>query len=265
MSKKLSWVLPAIITFIFITTLSIPFLAFTYQNFTDNILSVSPSLIITAHTGCENTQNNSLESIVKGIESGAACVEFDVRFLNDGTPVLSHDEKGKEESVKLDSALNLLYSYKVYVNLDLKETSFVKNVADLISFYKLEDRCFFTGITEDKVSIIKTYAPKVSFFLNTKITKSQKSDKSYLLGLGKKVKELGAVGINVKHTNINKQCVDIFHSQNLLVSVYTVNSNLDINLALSKNVDNITTLRPTKAVSLISRFSFSACYRVHFG
>jgi glycerophosphoryl diester phosphodiesterase len=251
MKKTLARALCAIITFLFAITLIIPCLALAYLDFTNNIPDVSPSFMITAHTGCENTEDNSLESIIKGIKSGANCVEFDIRFLADGTPVLGHDQKDiNDQSVKLESAFNLLYLYNVKINLDLKEFDYVENIANLVSFYDLENRCFFTGVTENDVAKITASAPDIAYYLNTKIPTSKRNDTFYILDIGEKAKTLGAIGVNLKHTNITAKCVDLWHSQDLLVSVYTVNSRLDINSALNKNVDNITTLKPSLAVYL---------------
>jgi glycerophosphoryl diester phosphodiesterase len=252
MRKNISaFLLPTVITIIFVATILLPCLAYVYLDFTNKIPALSPSFMITAHTGAENTKDNSLESIVKGIDAGANCVEFDIRFLNDGTPILCHDEKQKSnKSVKLDSALNLLYLYSIKINFDLKETSHIEKVAELVSFYGLEDRCFFTGITYDMAAKVKTFAPNIDFYLNIKLTNSQKNDSSYALDLGKTAKDLGSIGVNLKYAHATYQNVKLWHSQNLLVSVYTANTALDINAALYKNVDNITTLKPLKAISL---------------
>ncbi|MGI6439175.1 MAG: glycerophosphodiester phosphodiesterase family protein [Sphaerochaetaceae bacterium] len=48
-------------------------------------------IVITAHSGCENTPLNSLESVLKGIEVGSDAVEIDIRSSHDKKPVLSHD------------------------------------------------------------------------------------------------------------------------------------------------------------------------------
>jgi len=47
--------------------------------------------LITAHTGCDDTLPNTLESVISGIESGADFVEVDVRSTLDGIAVLFHD------------------------------------------------------------------------------------------------------------------------------------------------------------------------------
>ncbi|HKL74400.1 MAG TPA: glycerophosphodiester phosphodiesterase, partial [Clostridia bacterium] len=170
-------------------------------------------------------------------------------FLDDGTPVLSHDfDEKNENSVQLDSAFNLLFPYSIKINLDMKETHYIDKVASLIEFYSLDDRSFLTGITEDKVEQVKSLAPNIDFYLNIKIPISKKYNVSYINEIGEKAKALGAIGINLHHSNITKESVSLWHSQGLLVSVYTANSAFDINVALYKNVDNITTLKPLRAV-----------------
>ena len=75
----------------------------------------------TAHTGCMDTDDNSLESIEKGAEYGADIVEFDLNFTADNTPVLCHDEpKGGE--VTLEEAFKKLGS-RVVKNHEILENS----------------------------------------------------------------------------------------------------------------------------------------------
>ena len=50
--------------------------------------------MITAHSGCEGTSDDSIASIETGIALGADCVEVDVRTGKDGSLQLSHDEIG---------------------------------------------------------------------------------------------------------------------------------------------------------------------------
>ena len=47
--------------------------------------------LITAHSGFNNTPQNTLESVIVGMESGADFVEVDVRSTKDGIVVLFHD------------------------------------------------------------------------------------------------------------------------------------------------------------------------------
>ncbi len=47
---------------------------------------------ITAHSGCENTPENSMESVRTGIALGADFVEVDVRLDPKGTPRLMKED-----------------------------------------------------------------------------------------------------------------------------------------------------------------------------
>ena len=49
-------------------------------------------IMITAHSGCEGTPDNSMESIRKGIELGADCIEIDIRMDPHGEQRLTHNE-----------------------------------------------------------------------------------------------------------------------------------------------------------------------------
>ena len=72
---------------------------------------------ITAHTGCMNTEENSIESMETGIENGAKIIEFDVNFLSDGTAILAHDEPTGNE-LKLESAFEFLANISRVCNAD---------------------------------------------------------------------------------------------------------------------------------------------------
>lgn len=241
-----------IIAVFLLVALIIPLAGLFYADYVVKLPYFRDSFIITAHTGCENTKENSLESITAGIKGGADAIEFDIRFLDDGTPILCHDEKDKGiKNVKLESAFNLLYTYAVKINLDLKETTHLDKVATLISFYNLEDRCYFTGVDKDKVAAVKSMAPDIAFYLNIKLTNKQKNNALYIEEIGQTAKSLGAIGINLNFRELSKENSNIWHSQGLLVSAYTLNLTTDIYLALNKNVDNITTLKPAKIVALV--------------
>ena len=78
-------------------------------------------ILITAHSGCEGTAENSLESILRGIALGADCVEIDVQVDEDGRLYLSHDplpDPGK--AVSFPDALRPIAESGIAVNCDLK-------------------------------------------------------------------------------------------------------------------------------------------------
>ena len=78
--------------------------------------------MITAHSGCDNTPENSLEFLGKALGMEVDAVEIDVRKSRDGRLILSHDET-KEDAVSLEVAFRMAREFpKKKVNCDLKET-----------------------------------------------------------------------------------------------------------------------------------------------
>ncbi len=206
----------------------------------------------TAHTGCVKAADNSLEAIEEGVKHGADIIEFDLNFLPDGTPVLSHDKpKGKE--VTLDEAFKKVSEYEnLKVNVDVKTTKNIKAVYPLAQKYSIEDRIFYTGIGLDFVEAVKKDSPEVPYYLNVSVDKPKKQTPEYLDELVETVKDSGAVGINFNKNHATKKLVDTFHKNGLQVSIWTVNKKRKMYKILFLGPDNITTKRPDKLEEILN-------------
>lgn len=206
------------------------------------------NITITAHTGCEKTPANSIESISAGASAGADIVEFDIRFDKNNMPVLSHDEpKGGE--ITLEQAFEKLTEYKeLKANIDIKSTSNLREIQRLAEKYNLLDRVFYTGVFEHFVEAVKKDSPKIPYYLNiTDVIKPKKHSQEYLLSLVKKVKDNDAIGINFHYKNASKKLVNTFHDNGLLVSIWTVNRKWKFIRIINMSPDNITTKKPKLA------------------
>ncbi len=193
---------------------------------------------LTAHTGCIKTKENSLESIEAGIKNGADIVEFDLSFLGEN-PVLSHD-KPEGGEVTLEDAFKKVSEYEhIKVNVDVKETAYLEKVLPLAQKYGIENRIFFTGIKDEFVSEARKTG--VEYYLNVNVEKKRNQTDEYLTALVEKVKNSGAIGINFNKDNATKRLVDIFHENNLLVSIWTVDRKHKMKKIIAMNPDNITT------------------------
>ncbi len=212
---------------------------------------LSNNFTYTAHTGCVNTKDNSLEAIEAGEKFGADIVEFDLNFLPDGTPVLSHDKpKGKE--VTLEEAFKKVSEYEnLKANVDVKNVQNLKAVYPLAQKYGLENRIFYTGITTEFLEAVRKDSPEISYYLNASVVKPGKQTPEYLEGLVKKVKDSGAVGINFNKDHATKKLVDAFHENDLEVSIWTVNKKRKMYKILLLKPDNITTRRPDKLQEIL--------------
>lgn len=214
-------------------------------------ITLPESFTYTAHTGCVDTKDNSLEAIEIGAKFGADIVEFDLNFLSDGTPVLAHDEpKGNE--ITLDQAFKKVSEYKnLKVNVDAKSVANLKVVYPLAKKHGIENRIFYTGIELKDIEAVKKDSPEVSYYLNVDVQKPGKQNAEYLDALVKEVKESGAIGINFNKDNATKELVDIFHENGLLVSIWTVNKEKEMYEVLHLAPDNITTRNPDKMQDIL--------------
>ena len=220
-----------------------------YNNMKNRKVQLPEKFTITAHTGCENTEDNSLEAIRKGYESGADTVEFDLNFTSDGTPVLAHDD-AEDSTVSLEDAFELIAELPgITVNVDCKATDNLKAVSELAEKYGVKDRIFYTGIEEKDVVAVKAQTPDIAYWLN--FQPERKKDREYLESVADKVESLGAVGINLNHKYCSKELVEYFHERGLLVSVWTVNSEYTMIKAVELGADNITTRKPSKLKEIV--------------
>ena len=115
---------------------------------------LSGSITVTAHSGCLDLPDNSVEAMKAGVEAGARIFEFALNFTADGTPVLSHealDEDG--EYVTLEEAFAFLAEHPgILANVDVKNNGHIEAVPSLAEKAGILDRIFFTGIEERLVT-----------------------------------------------------------------------------------------------------------------
>ncbi len=206
---------------------------------------------ITAHTGCMDTEDNSLESIKKGVENGATVVEFDLYFTNDGIPVLAHDEPVGGE-ITLDEAFEYISHFdNIKVNVDIKTCDALEKVYPLAVKHGVEDRIFYTGVKDEFVDFVKKDSPQVKYYLNVDVKAGKADDRDYILSLVDKVKNAGAIGINFNYKNATNELVEVFHENGLLVSIWTVDNEYNMYKFLSFEPDNITTRHPDKLSEIV--------------
>ena len=103
--------------------------------------------IITAHSGCEGTPDNSIAHIKTAIASGAECFEIDINAAPDGMLYLTHDKPSSYEGIPLfEECLKLAAAdEKIMINCDVKTEWLKAPVIALAKKYGMESRILFTG------------------------------------------------------------------------------------------------------------------------
>ena len=211
---------------------------------------------ITAHSGCMDYPDNSIEAMAAGIDVGANIVEFDLYYTADGTPVLSHNtpEEGADYVTLAEVFAFLAEQDGILANVDVKSTAHLEKVPVLAEAAGVTDRIFFTGVREEDIPVVREKCPDIPYYLNTDISKDDD-----FKALAEKTAALGAIGINIYWENASPRMISVFHKRDLDVSVWTVNDpDAMIEMTLM-GADNITTRHPDIACDIIRRECLLTC------
>lgn len=200
---------------------------------------------VTAHTGNEKTRDNSLESIRSAARNGADIVEFDLLYRKDGTPVMRHSHPVFPNTPKVESGFAEVAKTNLRINIDVKETTYLKETIALAEKMGVKDRCFFTGINEKDVPAAREQCPEITYYLNYSVDRDKNEDDDYVNGIVKLIKDLGAVGINCHYRGMNGKLCNALHEAGLEVSVWTCNDIDTYRKMAELGVDNITTRFPS--------------------
>ncbi len=200
---------------------------------------------LTYHAGALNTKPNTVESIEAALADGAKVVEFDVSFRPDGTAVIIHADKPKEnEGVLLDNALAAVAKNKnCRINLDIKSTANLPQVDALVKKRGLSERVFYTGVFRDWVETVKENSD-IPYYLNHNVSAEEAASTILLQKLAEEIISLGAIGLNSNFSNANASVTEVMHKNGLFVSLWTVNSSKDAARVIGYLPDNITTKKP---------------------
>lgn len=208
----------------------------------------------TAHTGCEDTPENSLASLEKATALGVPVVEVDVTLRADGTPVLLHAPCAAEnEGVLLTDALAYIKAHDdaVQVNLDLKAFANTGGIQGIVQQAGMLGRCFFTGVEEQNTQTVKIDAPDMPFYLNINPDRLRLNNAHYIMSIVYKARQSGAVGINCNFMHVSGKLVEVCRREGLKVSVWTVDNKPAMQYMLRLAPDNITTRYPVLFTSVL--------------
>lgn len=221
-------------------------------------LNLPEGFTVTAHAGALNTEPNTMDSITKSLEFiGEGVIEVDVRFTSSGKPVLSHNEVKSDgnEYVSLEEFFSVLKEYPARVNLDLKEFSNLPVIQELAEKNDVMDQVFFTGVFEEEAQNAKTSCPDIPYYLNVYPNPLRIKNDSYLESISKTITDCGAIGININYRLVSEEMISKMHEKNLLVSLWTVDNEADMYIALAEAPDNITTRNPDILKDIIQKQS----------
>ena len=199
--------------------------------------------VITAHSGCEKTPDNSREHILAAIASGAEMIEVDVRQAPDGTLYLSHDVP---EDISVRPLLSELFELiapqeNMEMNLDVKTEGLIKPVMALAEKYDLASRIVFTGACNEN--------RKLANSLGAEMWRSVWDQELLAAGISDNERD-GSPYLNVYFPMITEEAENALRKFGSSFSAWTVNDEANIRRFLEMGIANITTRMPVLAMRL---------------
>ncbi|WP_217593961.1 glycerophosphodiester phosphodiesterase [Cohnella sp. GbtcB17] len=221
--------------------------------------------LITAHTGCMGTPDNSVESARAGLSLGADIIEDDIRVTRDGVLVLSHDDRvvladGRIASlsrltlqeldaglsapiVRLETVLDLLVGGgQARMNLDLKTDDCIEPVMALIRRRELADRVLLTGCEYGRAVRANDADGGIAKLLNVDIGSFRTSVYVEAIKTAcEDAQRAGCFGLNVPYQLALPELLTLASDRGLSVFVWTVGEAQEMRKYAEMGVRSITT------------------------
>lgn len=224
----------------------------TNHTFSTNQLS---SVVITAHSGCDNTQPNSEAYLRHAFTAPVDFVEIDIRPYQNQL-FLSHDPiiDATPDLVRFESAILFCQENHRRINCDLKQPGLFQQVIAQLKTHHCLEKVVFSGSLERT----DWYHPNLSasqFLLNPEVLIPSFYADPCLSNFKKfltEVKSYQLSHINLNHQVMDYEKVKLAHAMGIRVFVWTVDQPADLQKCLDWGVDGITTNDPALLKSLLS-------------
>lgn len=246
--------------------------------------------MITAHSGCEDTKDDSMESIDLALEYGADAIEIDVRIDKNGILRISHNEASTEEfqqKLTLDDVFAKILNTGLSVNCDIKEqAALYPTLAAAKKTGLSPERLILSGCTSpDILARDPSLIQRGQFFLNIeevlkliylrrerdfdiqrfpllmrdpwKILKENGIEirDEWVEDTVQCYKMVHAAAANLPKTLLNSNLVSALKAASVPLSIWTVNEPELVTLCLNTGVCNITTRKVQQAIEITEKYS----------
>lgn len=207
--------------------------------------------LVTAHSGCDGTPDNSLAFLFHALQCGADALEVDVRTAPDGTLYLGHDQ-ADASCPRLDQAFQLLRDSPMRINCDLKQPDLEEAVLSLARGWGVAGRLLFSGSVSTERMLqnpevrSRTLLNIASVFPGDRGTPLEER----LEELIRACRACGAAAVNVSYERCTDLVLARFRAEGIGVSAWTVNEEPAARRLLDWGIYNITTRRPGMVLAL---------------
>ena len=206
-------------------------------------------MMITAHSGCDGTDDNSMPYLRHAVSLSVDALEIDIRRNENGMLVLTHDEDAGGKKVTLREAFSLVAEGEKLVNCDLKEYGLEEGVLQTAEDTGLDPkRLIFTGSVTDCMHFREKY-PELNVFINAEELVSGFYE-PYLAGrpepeaeelLLKRCRQAGFRVLNINYRVCGPAFIRRCREEEIGLSVWTVNEPAEIRRMMAEGAVNLTT------------------------
>lgn len=197
--------------------------------------------IITAHSGAENTADNTLQSVRALLNCGAEYLEVDVRLQGDRL-VLTHDDPkpGAQYDTLEACFAEVACCNGIGMNIDIKQPDLVRRVVELAEEYGMLERILFSGDVLSPADFAYARERGLTVWYNhTQIPQGADMLQS--------VTNAGYDVLNVNYRLLTDGMLDAGAER---ISAWTVNDEAWLEKLLRAGVHNVTTRMPVLALRL---------------
>ena len=216
--------------------------------------------MITAHSGCDGTPDNSLEYIQYALNMAVDAFEVDIRRNDAGELILSHD-KTAQEAVRLEEAFLMLKTHpEKKINCDFKQHGLEADAVWLAKAHGVEKQLIFTGSVNAELFLKgKNAYPEVQWYANIECfpeyderLKNSVSETEIAENLRQLLQHM--CGYDTAGLNWNYKKAEIVWQEarnaGIGISVWTADDPAVQLKWLERGADNITTRRPAQLLSV---------------
>lgn len=217
--------------------------------------------MITAHSGCEGTPENSMEHIQCAIQCDVDALEVDVHAGINGELYLSHDESPQpDHCITLHEAFSLISDSRLRINCDLKSPGIERQVLELARSCGIAEHLIFSGC----VSLEALSDPEIlqrTFWnieealpsIREQYLNDQYPSPSVILAALEQCRKASVPVVNIYYELCTPEFLQACRQAGIGVSAWTVNDESWAQTLLDAQIFNVTTRKPRMVRALRER------------
>lgn len=208
--------------------------------------------MLTAHSGSDGYEDNSIEFIEAIVKSSVDAFEIDLQLSEEGDLYLAHDPVADySDCVSLEECLKILAGYpEMKINIDCKNSKAGPLAIELAKELGVYPQILLSGSLP--LDEINEADYPILFYNVENIPNVRELPFSEIQEILKDLSSRGIEYIQLYYGLVTVRIIDVIHDAGLKLSVWTVNDLSDITHLFELGCDNITTRSALEYLNSVS-------------